>query len=62
MAINSAEIEDRLESNPQGLVGETYVGPAYPIHDNQSSVHKGNFVVVIDSDTRMIKEVIDRGS
>lgn len=60
MAVMSAELEDRLESNPQGLVGESYVGPCYPIHDNQSSVHKGNFVVVIDSDTRMIKEVFSQ--
>ena len=60
MSVTAAELEDRLESNPQGLVGETYNGPAYPIHDNQSAVHKGQFIVLIDSDSRVIKEVIER--
>lgn len=59
MSVTNAELEDRLESNPQGLLGETYVGPAYPIHDNQSSVHKGEFIIVINSDSRVIKEVIE---
>lgn len=60
MAIMSAELEDRLESNPQGLVGETYNGPAYPIHDDQSAVYKGEFIIVIDSNLRVIKEVIEQ--
>ncbi len=60
MALTSAELEDRLESNPQGLVGESYVGPCYPVHDNQSAVYKGPFIVLVDSDSRVIKEVIER--
>lgn len=57
MAISYAELEDRLESNPQGLVGETYTGIAVPIHDNQSAIYKGDWIILIDSDTREIKEV-----
>lgn len=61
MAVNSAELEDRLESNPQRLVGETYIGlGAIPIHDNQAAIYKGEFIIVIDSYSRIIKEVIER--
>lgn len=61
MKVTSAELEERLESNPQGLVGATYIGrEAIPIHDNQSAIHKGDFVIVIDSDTHEIKEVCEQ--
>ena len=60
MPVSYSELEDRLESNPQGLVGETYNSVAVPIHDNQSAIYKGDWIVVIDSDSRVIKEVIER--
>ena len=61
MHVNSAELEEALESNPQGLIGKEYVGKgAIPIHDNKSAIHAGEFVIFIDSDTREIEEVIER--
>lgn len=60
MSVSYSELEDQLESNPQGLVGQTYNSVAVPIHDNQSAIYKGDFIIVIDSDTRIIKEVIER--
>ena len=60
MSVSYSELEDQLESNPQGLVGQPYNSVAVPIHDNQSAIYKGDFIIVIDSDTRIIKEVIER--
>lgn len=61
MILNTAELADILEFNPQALIGQTYVGKgAIPIHDNQSAIHRDNFVILIDSDTREIKEVFEQ--
>lgn len=58
--MNAAMLEDMLEVNPQGLVGNHYIGGGcIPIHDEQFALYRGDYIVIINYN-REITEVIER--
>ena len=62
MAIHTSELGDRLDTNPQSLVGQTYLGYLQPMQDDGGYyVLYDDYLIVVDFD-RTILEVIERDS
>lgn len=58
--MDAAILEDMLDVNPQGLVGNHYMGSGcIPIHDEQFALYRGDYIVILNSD-HVIVEVIER--